>query len=103
MYTIIGGDGNEYGPVTADQLRHWANEGRVDTQSRVKREGSDDWTTLGELPELSMPPPVWTAGKQPRRIGNHGLHLSGHPLHQFAVRFYDYDTDLHRDGSIPRQ
>ena len=29
MYKIIGGDQKEYGPVTADQLRAWITEGRV--------------------------------------------------------------------------
>ena len=25
MFTIIGGDGREYGPVSADQIRNWIN------------------------------------------------------------------------------
>jgi len=27
MYKIIGADGREYGPITADQLRQWIREG----------------------------------------------------------------------------
>ncbi len=29
MYKIIGADGKEYGPVTAEQLKQWIADGRV--------------------------------------------------------------------------
>jgi len=64
MYKIIGADGKEYGPVSADQLRQWLNEGRVNKETRVLAEGSTDWKTLGETPELAavLPtPPSLTA------------------------------------------
>jgi len=51
-YTIIGGDGQYYGPVTPDQLRQWVNEGRVDVTTRVQAAGAADWKPLGELPEF---------------------------------------------------
>ena len=57
MYKIIGADGKEYGPVSAEQLRQWLNEGRVNQQTRVQAEGSADWQTLGNMPELSQPAP----------------------------------------------
>ena len=53
MYRIIGADGREYGPVTAEQLRQWIAEGRVNHQTRVQAEGSPDWKTLADFPELS--------------------------------------------------
>ncbi len=58
MYKIIGADGKEYGPVSAEQMRQWLNEGRVNKQTRVLREGAADWQTLGEVPELAavLPP-----------------------------------------------
>lgn len=49
MYKIIGADGKEYGPVSAEQLRQWQTEGRVNEQTKVKAEGSADWTTLGQV------------------------------------------------------
>jgi len=39
MYRMIGADGREYGPVTADQLREWIAEGRVDAQTKALVEG----------------------------------------------------------------
>lgn len=51
-YRFMGGDGREYGPVTNEQLREWIRQRRADRNSRVRRDGSDHWTTLGELPEF---------------------------------------------------
>lgn len=58
MYRIIGGDGNEYGPVTAEQMRQWITENRVNGETRVQ--GADGvWKTLREFPEFAeiLPPP----------------------------------------------
>jgi len=53
MYRIIGADGKEYGPVTAEQLRAWIAEGRANADTRVAKEGFDDWKRLGSLPEFA--------------------------------------------------
>ncbi len=61
MYSIIGADGKEYGPVPADKVRDWVSTGRANTQTRIKREGDTEWTTVGALPEFAgppVPPPV---------------------------------------------
>jgi len=54
MYSIIGADGREYGPVSADQLRQWITEGRANAQSRVRAEGTADWKLLSELSEFAQ-------------------------------------------------
>ncbi len=60
MYRIIGADGKEYGPITAEQLRRWIAESRANAQSQVWAEGATDWKPLGQLPEfadaLAIPP-----------------------------------------------
>lgn len=53
MYKIIGADGREYGPVTADQLRQWLATGRANQQTRVQREGDTAWKTVAELIEFA--------------------------------------------------
>ena len=53
MYKIVGADGKQYGPITADQVREWIAEGRADAQTQVFVEGQTDWTTLGQLPEFA--------------------------------------------------
>jgi Domain of unknown function (DUF4190)/GYF domain 2 len=53
MYRIIGADGREYGPISADQLCQWIAENRANGTTRVLVDGSTDWKTLGSLPEFS--------------------------------------------------
>ena len=54
MYKIIGADGKEYGPITADQLRQWIAEGRANAQTKIRLEGTTDWRPLSEFPEFSV-------------------------------------------------
>jgi uncharacterized membrane protein len=66
MYKIIGGDQKEYGPITAEQLRQWIAEGRVNGQSSVQLEGASEWKPLSAFPEFAdtlaaKPPPLSAA------------------------------------------
>jgi hypothetical protein len=60
MYTIVGADQREYGPVTEEQLRQWIAEGRANGQT-VVRSGDGPWKRLSEFPEFGaafgQPPP----------------------------------------------
>lgn len=58
MYKIIGADGKEYGPITADILKKWIADGRANAQTRVQLEGTTEWRTLGEFPELAAAVPT---------------------------------------------
>jgi TM2 domain-containing membrane protein YozV len=63
MYKIIGADGQQYGPVSADQLRCWMGENRVNGRTLVQPEGSQEWKPLAALPEFATevkPPPSFT-------------------------------------------
>jgi uncharacterized membrane protein len=53
MFTIIGGDGKEYGPVTVDQVRAWMAAGRANLTSRVKAVGTETWKTIADTPEIT--------------------------------------------------
>ena len=63
MFFLIGADGREYGPFTAEQIREWIAQGRANAQSRIRRDGDTTWQPLGEVAEFvapagaSMPPP----------------------------------------------
>ena len=65
MYKIIGADGREYGPITAEQLREWIAEGRANAQTRAQTEGAAQWKPLTEYlefaPALGRTPPLWPA------------------------------------------
>ena len=62
MYTIIGGDGKQYGPISEPDLRKWIAEGRLNAQSLVKAESDAEFRRLSEFPELAdafgIPPPI---------------------------------------------
>ena len=57
---MIGADGGEYGPITAEQLRSWAAENRVRPATMIKPEGTSQWKPLSAFPEFSaLCPPVY--------------------------------------------
>jgi Interferon-induced transmembrane protein/GYF domain 2 len=73
MYKIIGANQQEYGPITADQLRAWIAEGRVNGQTSAKAEGDTAWKPLSMFPEFasalpSTPPPL-SPGTPPAPAG----------------------------------
>jgi len=57
-YRIIGADSVEYGPVSAEQIRQWITEGRVDSQTKLQAEGGSEWTRLADVPEFAAASPV---------------------------------------------
>jgi len=68
MYRIIGGDGKEYGPVSADQVRQWIKEGRASGQTRIRPDGTEQWQTVSAFAEFAdalaagaPPPPALNA------------------------------------------
>lgn len=54
MYKIIGADQKEYGPISAEQIRQWIAEGRVNGQTQVCAEGTQDWKPLAAFPEFGF-------------------------------------------------
>jgi hypothetical protein len=67
-YTIIGGDQKPYNSVTADDIRRWIADGRLNGQSLAKEENDTEWRPLSAFPEFanalaasSAPPPPLTA------------------------------------------
>ena len=60
-YLIIGGDGKQYGPVSAEDLRNWVAEGRLNAQSQIMAEGGTEWRPLSAFPEFAD----WFAAQAP--------------------------------------
>lgn len=61
MFTIIGGDGKEYGPVPANQIREWIAAGRANLDTQAKIAGSEEFRRLGDYTEFGArpaPPPL---------------------------------------------
>lgn len=74
MYKILGSDGREYGPVSAEQVRQWIAARRCTSLTLAKPEGSNDWKQLAQLPEFaqtlaqypSQASPIQSAPAKPR-------------------------------------
>jgi len=71
-YKVLGGDQREYGPVSADEVRQWIGDGRLNAQSVARAETSSEWRPLGDFPEFAdalrqprCPPPISTASFKP--------------------------------------
>ncbi len=62
LYYFKAGDGNEYGPISAEEVTAWQKQGRMNSESLVRYEDSNDWVPLVNMPELTSPtvstPPV---------------------------------------------
>jgi hypothetical protein len=74
MYKIIGANQVEYGPISAEQLRQWIAEGRVNAQTSAQAEGETGWRPISTFPEFatsfaSAPPPPLQAGMVPEDAG----------------------------------
>jgi uncharacterized RDD family membrane protein YckC len=52
QYKIIGGDGEEYGPATLDELKEWILDGRVAGMTRVWRSDLAAWSAADRYSEL---------------------------------------------------
>lgn len=100
MYTIIGNDRRQYGPISAAQIRQWAAEGRVNHHTLVWTEGAAAWKPLSEFPELAMasppavppaplPPPVMSppVGKSKLTAGLLGILLGAWGVHRFYLGY----------------
>ena len=64
MFTILGADGKEYGPVTAAKIHEWINGGRANLQTQARRVGEAEWKPLGNFAEFN-PSPAAVPGATP--------------------------------------
>lgn len=61
MYRVIGADQREYGPISAEQVRDWIRDGRLDAHSIGRTEEMVAGKPLNQFPEfapsfVSIPP-----------------------------------------------
>lgn len=94
MYKIVGADQKEYGPVTADQLRMWIAEGRVNAHTSTRLESGADWKPLSEFPEFADALGVTGSGPLPASSSG----LTAVSVEDILAR--DYELDI--GGCISR-
>jgi TM2 domain-containing membrane protein YozV len=99
MYKIIGTDGRTYGPVSAEEMRRWIAENRVNAQTLVQADGSQEWKPLISFSEFAsglnaVPPPIATppsavASRASTKIpaGICGILLGSLGIHKFILGY----------------
>ena len=64
-YQVRATDGNEYGPVTLEQLTGWLQENRIRGENEIMRSDMTHWARAQDFTELqsaiSTPPPIRSA------------------------------------------
>lgn len=70
MFSIVGADGKEYGPVTAAQIKQWIAENRLTPDMQARPVGATEWQRIGDLPEFATPPPPSQAAGAPPISGD---------------------------------
>ena len=53
-YTIIGADGQQYGPISLEQLKAWAGERRITPETKVMRSDIKSWLPAAQYTELGV-------------------------------------------------
>ena len=102
MYKMIGADGQQYGPVSLEQMRRWLAENRLRADSLVQAEGSAEWKPLSSHPELAadlkaapptitpLAPPLATSNPRASNkipAGICGILLGGFGVHKFLLGY----------------
>ena len=73
MYSVMGSDGQKYGPVDVSTLKNWCREGRVTPTTNIVDEVSGrvvPASTLQDLFDVFTPAPSAAPGPQPAPGGN---------------------------------
>jgi len=55
-YTMIGADGQQYGPVGMEQIQAWIREGRLTATTQVLRSDVKSWLAAAQYTELGLTP-----------------------------------------------
>jgi TM2 domain-containing membrane protein YozV len=99
MYKIIGTDGRQYGPISAEEIRRWLTENRVNAQTLVRADGVSEWKPLISFSEFaaefkSAPPPIMPpqqsmASRASNKIpaGICGILLGSLGVHKFILGY----------------
>jgi TM2 domain-containing membrane protein YozV len=98
MYRIIGVDGRQYGPVSAEEIRRWITESRVSRQTLAQTEGAPEWKPLELLAEFAgdwrtvppqIPPPATVGSRAAAKIpaGVCGILLGWLGVHKFILGY----------------
>jgi len=92
MYRIIGADRREYGPIPAEQVQQWIGEGRINSDTLIRKESEREWKPLYMFSEFvsaspSFAPPLIEERKSRLVAGLLGILLGGLGVHRFYLGY----------------
>jgi hypothetical protein len=67
-YMMVGADGQQYGPVTQQQLMGWIREGRVTAATLILRSDVNSWLPAAQYTELGLSQPMPMSSGAPPAI-----------------------------------
>ena len=67
-YTIIGDDGEEYGPASMEDVTRWIHTGKVNSRTLIRIGKESPWEPINQLPELSALLTGETPAKKPGKV-----------------------------------
>jgi TM2 domain-containing membrane protein YozV len=101
MYKIIGGDGQQYGPASASQIREWIAAGRANAQTLAQTEGALEWKPLSTYVDFAdlatavpvatpMPPPLGVVDQRKSKLvaGLLGILVGWAGVHRFYLGYH---------------
>ena len=53
MYTILGSDQKEYGPIDEATVVQWIQSGQANAQTMIQKQGASDWQPVSSFPEFA--------------------------------------------------
>lgn len=89
MFTILGSDGKEYGPVSVATIAEWITGGRANLQTKARRAGETEWQTLGAFAEFNTQAAQPTLTATPAAASVAGPDLAGRGV-RLGAFFIDY-------------
>lgn len=98
MYKILGTDGHQYGPASAEDIRRWIAENRVNAQTPLQAEGATEWKPLDSFPEFAgaskpasppviAPPPPASRASNKIAAGICGILIGHLGIHKFILGY----------------
>ena len=87
MYTLLGSDNQQYGPVSEEDVRQWIQAGRANGQTLVYKQSAAEWAALSTFPEFAGLLHGPGTSRQVGQATRHPQHRPGHAVLMALLTF----------------
>ena len=91
QYSVVGSDGNQYGPVDLITLKQWVSDGRVLPNTQVVDNLSNRTLIASQMPELGMMSvsnPYAGTAAPPQNFSQYPRYGEGAPVYQQKTKLW---------------